>query len=415
MSVQNLRKDVTAPVEVADDGEWNAAVVDLLARGQLAQPDELAAAINAAVHRLGLDVTVYLVDHEQERLWPLPERGKPTPPPLTVEGTVAGRAFTAIRTQHGRADELPYRLWVPMVDGAERLGVGELISRDPGDPERLRRHAEVLLGLVGHLVTAKMPYGDTLRRVRRTRPMAPAGELLLGMLPPQTFSCHRLAVSAVLQPCYEVSGDAYDYAVDGPSARFLVLDAMGRGLAAGLASATALAAVRAARHDGAGLYAMARAADAALIEQFSDLRFVTAVLAELHMDTGVLRYINAGHPPPLLLRHGRAVRSLPGGRRKPLGIDDSAIDVGEEILEPGDRLLVYTDGVVEACSSDGDRFGTERLADLAERCAAAQLPASETLRRLTHTVVRHQAGASADDAVLMLVEWSADAARRTHP
>lgn len=104
---------------------------------------------------------------------------------------------------------------------------------------------------------------------------------------------------------------------------------MGRGLKAGLTCAVALAALRAVRRDGHGLYDMARAVDAALLEQFHDMRFVTGVLAELNLDTGHLRYINAGHPPPLLLRHGRAVRALTGGRRMPMGIDDCTIEVAE--------------------------------------------------------------------------------------
>jgi sigma-B regulation protein RsbU (phosphoserine phosphatase) len=219
----------------------------------------------------------------------------------------------------------------------------------------------------------------------------------------------------VLEPCYDVGGDGFDYAVEAGSAWVMVLDGMGRGLAAGLTCATALAAVRAARRDDRGLYAAARAADEALIEQFPDLRFVTGVLAQLDMDTGGLRYINAGHPAPLLLRGGKAVRSLAGGRRMPLGIEDSAIEVGEETLEPGDRLLLYTDGVVDAYDHGGERFGVERLIDLTERCAAARLPGPETLRRLSHAVMDHQNGPPTDDATLLLVEWSHEASDRTQP
>jgi serine phosphatase RsbU (regulator of sigma subunit) len=302
-----------------------------------------------------------------------------------------------------------------MVDGAERLGVAEVTLPDQPTAAALRHRCEVLVGLVSHLVTVKMPYGDALHRVRRTRPMSAAGELLLAMLPPLTFSCHRLVVSAVLEPCYDVGGDGFDYAVEAGSAWVMVLDGMGRGLTAGLTCATALAAIRAARRDDRGLYAAARAADEALIQQFPDLRFVTGVLAQLDLDAGALRYINAGHPAPLLLRAGKAVRSLAGGRRMPLGIDDSSIEVGEETLEPGDRLLLYTDGVVDADDRDGDRFGLERLIDLTERCAAARLPGPETLRRLSHAVMDHQNGPPTDDATLLLVEWSHEAAERTQP
>ena len=395
---------------------WHAAIVDVLERAKLVQPDGLVAEINAATRPLDVHVSIYLVDHEQERLHALPEGGKPTPPSLPVEGTVAGRAFSSVITQVGAEGDAPYRLWVPMVDGSERLGVAEVIAhRPPEDPAAFRDHCETMIGLVGHLMTVKLPYGDALEIVRRTRPMSPAGELVLRLLPPLTFSTHRMTVSAVLEPTYDVGGDAFDYAVDGPVTQVMVLDAMGRGLAAALTSAAAIAAIRAARRDQRGLHEMARAADAALIEQFPDLRFVTGVLAGLDMDTGVLRYINAGHPPPLLIRRGRVVKTLTGGRRMPLGIDDGAAEVGEEMLEPEDRVLLYTDGVTEATDRGGERFGVQRLTDLAERCMADRLASPETLRRLAHAVLAYLGGRPSDDATLLLLEWSAEAAERSQP
>jgi phosphoserine phosphatase RsbU/P len=394
----------------------HAALVDVLQRAHLCQPDELPTEINAAVSRLGLEITVYLVDYEQHRLWPLTERGKPTADPLSVDGTLAGRAFASVRTMAAGEAARPDRLWVPMIDGSERLGVAEVVLHEvPPDLADLREFCEALVGLVGHLLTVKLPYGDTLEQVRRTQPMTAAAELLLASLPPLTFSCHRLVISAVLEPSYDVGGDAYDYAVDGALAQFMVLDAMGRGMRAGLTCVVAMAAMRTARRENKGLFAIGRAADAALAEHFADQRFVTAVLGELEMDTGRLRYINAGHPAPLLLRHGRAVRALTGGRRMPLGLDDSAIEIAEESLEPGDRLLLYTDGVTEARDNAGELFGTDRLVDLAERSAVDELPAPETLRRLAHSVMQHQGGLPTDDATIMLVEWSEKAAERTQP
>ncbi len=395
---------------------WDEAIVDLLERAKMAQPDQLVGEVNAATRRLGVEITIYLVDHEQEQLWPLPERGKPTPPPLAVEGTAAGRAFTAIETQSA-VDTVMYRLWVPMIDGSERLGVADVIAlHPPADPESFRRSCETLMGLVGHLITVKFPYGDRLHTVRRTRPMSAGSELVLQMLPPLTFSCHRLVVSAVLEPSYDIGGDAYDYAVDDQIARVMVLDAMGRGLSAGLTSAAALAAIRAARRNGDGLVEMARAADEALVAQFPDLRFVTGVLAELDMDAGRLRYLNAGHPAPLLIRGGRVVDTLTGGRRMPIGVADPGAEPEETSLEVGDRLLLYTDGVTEARSRGGDdRFGVDRLVELTERCMAERLPAPETMRRLAHTVLAHQGGRPADDATFLLLEWSHEAAERIQP
>ena len=394
----------------------HAALVDLLQRAHLCQPDELPAEINTAVAPLGLEITVYVVDYEQHRLWPLTERGKPRPEPLSVDGSLAGRAFASVRTMAAGEAGNPDRLWVPMIDGSERLGVAQVVLGEaPPDLADFREFCEALVGLIGHLLTVKLPYGDSIEQVRRTQPMTAAAELLLASLPPLTFSCHRLVVSAVLEPSYDVGGDAYDYAVDGQFAQFMVLDAMGRGMRAALTCVVAMAAMRTARREDKGLHAMVRAADVALDEHFGDQRFITAVLGELEMETGRLRYINAGHPAPLLLRHGKAVRALTGGRRMPLGLDDSVVHVAEETLEPGDRVLLYTDGVTEARDSAGELFGTDRLVDLAERSAVAELPAPETLRRLAHSVMEHQGGLPTDDATILLVEWSEKAAERTQP
>jgi serine phosphatase RsbU (regulator of sigma subunit) len=307
--------------------------------------------------------------------------------------------------------------WVPIVNGTDRLGVIEFTFADAADgaDEPTRRRCETVAGLVGHLVTVTAPKGDFLFHIRRTRPMSAGAELLTQMLPPLTSSCARLTVSGILEPRYDVGGDGYDYAVDGTRARMMIFDGAGRGLRAGLAYTVAVVAIRAARRAGRDLAEQAAAADAALSEQFPDTRFVTAVLLELHLDTGAVRYVNAGHPAPLLLRGGRFIRELPGGRRMPLGVEDTGGTLGEEVLEPGDRLLLYTDGVTEARDAAGDMFGRARLIDHAERHAADGLPAPETVRRLARAVAAHHDGPAADDATLLLAEWSGAAVRRTVP
>jgi phosphoserine phosphatase RsbU/P len=396
---------------------WREAVVDLLERTRLAQPGELATAINQAVRGLGLDMTIYLVDHEQRSLRPLPEPGKPAPEPLPIGTTLAGRVFAAVRAMPVTGGGQPDRLWVPLLDGTERLGVIEVITQGAdvvADPQFLAQ-CNLFAALVGHLITVKVPYGDQLVQVRRNRRMSEASELLWTLLPPLTFACDRMVISAVLEPCYDVGGDGFDYAVDGPYCYLAILDTVGHGLPAGLGTAVALSAMRAARRDGDGLYAIARAADTALVKYIADARFATAVLGQLNLDTGLLRYLNAGHPPPLLLRHGKVIRRLGGGRRLPLGLDDPEIEIAEETLEPGDRLLMFTDGVTEARDRTGRHFGEPRLIELVERHAAAALAAPETLRRICHAALEHYEGPPDDDATLLLLEWSPQAVQRIMP
>jgi hypothetical protein len=384
---------------------WLDALTGVLDRSHLFQPDELAGAVDSAMARLGIRTTIYLVDDEQRALRIVPMGGDPLSEPIPLEGSIPGRVFCLVETTPV-GDESGW--WVPIVNGTDRLGVilfaytGGVIPHD----DLTRRRCETMAGLVGHLITVTEPKGDFLFQVRRARPMSDGAELLSQVLPPLTVSCERLTISAILEPRYDVGGDGYDYAIDGPMARMMIFDGVGHGLKAGLAFTVAVVAIRAARRAGHDLRAQARAADAALLEQFSDARFVTAIIAELNMDTGVLSYINAGHPAPLLLRAGRFIRELPGGRRMPLGLDDGSVPVGEEMLEPGDRLLLYTDGITEARDADGEQFGTARLIDHAERHAAAGLPAPETVRRLAHAVAMFHEGPAKDDATLLLAEWA---------
>lgn len=394
---------------------WHRALADLVSLSHRLPPDQLPVAINTVLRPLGATATTYLVDAEQRDLRPLPEPGRPTPDPLPIDSSLAGRAFTQVEVHAGQGP--PPRLWVPVVNGTDRLGLLEVFPPAGTDlaDEAVRDGCRLVSGLVGHLVSSKSAYGDLLHRTRRSRSMGLSAELLWHLLPPLTFATPDVAVSALLEPCYEVGGDAFDYAVDGGVVRLAMLDGVGHGLPAVLTTSVALAALRAARRAGADLPGLVRAVDGAIAAQWRDARFVTAVLAEFDTRTGLLRYVNAGHPPPVLLRRGRAVRALNGGRRLPLGLPDDRVDVAEIRLEPGDRLLLHTDGVTEARDPAGELFGLPRLADLAERHIGSGLPAPETLRRLSHAVVAHQAGPHRDDATLMLVEWSAVAAASTEP
>jgi hypothetical protein len=378
-------------------------------------PDEVAGLLAERGEALGAqNVTVYLVDHEQYLLVPVPRSGAADRTVLRVDSTLAGRCFRQTALLDAEDGRL---VWVPLLDGMERLGVVQLEFRSADDrvpAEQLNAFA----ALVAELLVVKDAYGDLFARVRRRRPMSLAGEIAWNLLPPLTFGTDRLVIACVLAPAYEIGGDSFDYAVDATTARFAVFDAMGHGLDAGWLATVAIAAYRNARREGADLPGLVEAVDAALAGAFTAGKFVTAILAELDLETGRLRWHNAGHPAPLLLRGGRVVKSLNTQAGLPLALIGSlggTVSVAEEWLEPGDRLLLYTDGVVEARSADGQFFGVRRLADLVAQQDAAGQPAPETMRRLMHAILSHQAGKLRDDATTMLVEWRGGGAERITP
>jgi serine phosphatase RsbU (regulator of sigma subunit) len=156
------------------------------------------------------------------------------------------------------------------------------------------------------------------------------------------------------------------------------------------------------------VYDQVRALDDVVSRSFPENAFVTGVLGELDVTSGRLRYVNAGHPAPLLLRDGRVVRELTGGRRMPFGLDTAGTTVVEEVLQPGDWLALYTDGITEARDATGAWFGEARLVDFLTREIAAGQPPPETVRRLTKAVLEHQGGLLQDDASILLARWTRD-------
>jgi Stage II sporulation protein E (SpoIIE) len=388
---------------------WHAAFSEIINGAHIASADDLVEVIDGAAARLGLSVRLYLVDLAQRQLNPVRAKAGPA---LNVDTTLAGRAFRLVEIIPAEDEQMT--LWMPLLDGTERLGAVRLKLPCESDPDDtwLRNQCWVLTGLIGHLVAGKLPCSDRFHLVRRTRPISMAAELLWHLLPPQTFACPQAVVTAVMEPYDQVGGDGYDYAVDADRAHLAVFDAVGHDLAAGLTTTLAIAATRNARRAGEGLVTAAVRADEAIADQ-QGTQFATALLADLELGTGRLRYLNAGHPAPLLLRHGKMVKTLHSPIRVPLGLGHlapTAPQVGWEQLEPGDRLMLYTDGVTEARDAHGTQFGLDRLVDLAEQHHHDGLPAPETLRRIAHAVLAHQRGHLQDDATLLLFEWTATTA-----
>lgn len=398
-------------MDVVPGNPWAEVFSEILRRTQYSQFDDLMDVVNDITAKLPLHVRCYLVDEEQTQLWPMPQADEGTAAPIAIRGTMAGRTFITLTA----TSALPDTVWLPLLDGTERMGVLEVSGPAAQEPETQQRCRDLSI-LVAHLIAVGTRYADLAHQIRRSRPMSTGSELLQAMLPPLTFTTRRISIAAILQPFYEMSGDAFDYAVDGAYAHFCLVDAIGHGLASANMAATALSAMRSARRDNRGMYAMGRAVDEVLEREFGRSAFVTALLCRLDLESGRLRYINAGHFPPVLFRRNKAVRELEGGRRLPLGLDDSQIEVAEHSLEHEDTLLLYSDGVIEARDGDGEMFGIDRLTAVVEHAMAAALPSAEVMRSAARSVVDFsQDGRLRDDATLMLVQWSRDARTRMRP
>jgi hypothetical protein len=140
----------------------------LLQASHLLAPEDLAATVAAHARMLGAgDTVLYLADYEQTTLLPLPGHGVPERQGLPIQGTLAGRAFRRVEVV-GNAVEHGHRMWVPLLDGVERLGVAELLL--PRSPEGNRQEdIRAFLTLVAELLVTKDAYSDVFARLRRRK------------------------------------------------------------------------------------------------------------------------------------------------------------------------------------------------------------------------------------------------------
>lgn len=205
---------------------------------------------------------------------------------------MAGRAFQHIETvtQLAEPSSQEVRVWLPLLDGTERLGVlGVVVA----SAEALAARGGVLRGrlvrfatLAAELIMTKTMYGDTLVRLRRTKDMSLAAEMQWSLLPPMTFASRTLTIAGGLEPAYQVAGDTIDYAVEGTVARLAILDGMGHGLQSAQLATVAVAAYRNARRSGTALASTVEAMDDAVGKLFDHRAFLTGQIAELDTETG---------------------------------------------------------------------------------------------------------------------------------
>ncbi|MFJ8361918.1 PP2C family protein-serine/threonine phosphatase [Streptomyces sp. NPDC093984] len=376
---------------------------ELIIEAQTALPVELSSLANRCASALGLDnALIYLADLQQRLLIPLDEALKPLP----VDRSSAGWAYRTVSPRVADTDD-GLIVWMPLVDGAERLGV--LAVRTASlDVVRMRR-SRMLAHLFAMLITSKRAYSDWLAARTRTATMLLPAEMLRAFLPPRTVGSRRCVSTAVVEPAYEIAGDAFDHSVVKNVLHTMILDGMGHDLTAGLTTSVAMAAARNARRGGGDLADVVGSVDQALARWLPD-QFCTGVLCRLDAEAGLLRWVNCGHPPPLLIRGERVLAgALDSPPQPPIGLAgtlaSAARQVHETALEPGDCVLLYTDGVVEARDADGAEFGLDRFTDFIIRSSAAGQRPAEVLRLLIHAILDYQRNQLRDDVTILLFEW----------
>jgi serine phosphatase RsbU (regulator of sigma subunit) len=362
------------------------------------------------IRNLGVQECVLLLaDYSETTLEPVPRAsGIVERTSLDIDSSAAGDAYRQQRAVRvgvpASGDAAPESTvtYLPVSMRTERLGVLAVDRRGESETEFLNILDDVAQ-VLAYVLTGARRYTDEFEALRRRRDLGLAAEIQWELLPVLAYELPSFSIAGALEPAYDIGGDTFDYAVSAQMLTVSITDAVGHGLRAAMLSSLAVSAMRNARRSGLTILDQAATANRHLNEQFPHHDFATGLLLQLEVATGNGSVINAGHPPPLLLRDG-AVSTVAFSPDLPMGLKpDTDYRLQAIRLQSGDRLLLLTDGIEEAHDAGGPAFGLDRIADLLS--SHADLAPVEFVRLLTAAVTDYRNGPLSDDATAVCLDW----------
>ena len=224
------------------------------------------------------------------------------------------------------------------------------------------------------------------------------------LMPASLPETPRFHIAGAWQPAGAIGGDCYDIMTFTPDAIGIsIADVAGKGLPAALLMSSLQASVRAFARDSSPPRDVCDNVNRLLCGQMLAGRFATMAYLRMDADRRVIAYANAGHNPPLLVRSSGRIELLTSTGTV-LGVFLDAAYAGAEVaLEPGDRLLLYTDGITELRSDRDEEFGEERLSDALVR--RRHLDAKALHAGLMDELTAFAPNGFQDDATLLVVEF----------
>jgi serine phosphatase RsbU (regulator of sigma subunit) len=322
---------------------------------------------------------------------------------LPLRGTVYERVM---RTQHADIAHVDdgARLIVPVTDRGDAIGVIEMVL--PRYPSRaqvadIRSAAHAL----AYVVIAARRHTDIFEWGQRSTPFALAAEIQRRLLP-ASYTCEagQFSLAGWLEPASSVGGDTFDYTLDRDALQVSISDAVGHQVKAALLATLLVGSLRNGRRKGLDLAGQARNANDALAENAPPGQFVTGQLLRVDLHTGTAQIVNAGHPPPLRLRDGR-VEEVKLTVEAPFGVTPGKDFLLQPFpLEPGDRIIMLTDGMQERNAASLD-VATALV-------ATAALHPREVVHALGDAVLHATGGDLRDDATMVCIDWYGGPPRR---
>ncbi|HVE93832.1 MAG TPA: PP2C family protein-serine/threonine phosphatase [Acidimicrobiales bacterium] len=289
-----------------------------------------------------------------------------------------------------------WQLLVPVTERGDAIGILELsLPHAPGEDEV--SYVESAAHALAFVLIASRRHTDLFEWAQRDTPFSLPAEIQRRLLPSAyTIEGGPFTVAGWLEPAANVGGDTFDYSVDREYLYASLTDAMGHSTAAAVLATLAVGSLRNTRRAIASPAEQASNANRVLLESSSAEQFVTGLVLRIRLADGTGEIVNAGHPPPFLLRNGRASTvELPAD--PPLGIIDMQHSAHRIDLEPGDRLLLVTDGFLERNAVHVDIPST--LEQSVERHPR------EIVRELASNVLSATEGNLRDDAAVLCIDW----------
>jgi serine phosphatase RsbU (regulator of sigma subunit) len=323
-------------------------------------------------------------------------QGEETAVRVPIMGSLPGRALASQAVVlEQEADGT--RAFAPVTNRGEAIGVLELLLREAPDEQVLAEVAFAAHALA-YVVIANRRYTDLFEWGQRSVPLTLAAEIQHRLLP-GSYTCEagQFTLAGWLEPAGNVGGDTFDFALGRDMLHFSMTDAMGHEVAAALLASLMIAGLRNARRAGVGLAEQASLASEGLAENAPGGGFVTGQVGRIDLRTGTAIIVNAGHPLPLRLREGRVDR-VKLHADPPFGtVRGHQYRVQQLPLEPGDRLLFFTDGMLERNTASVD---VEAMV-----ATGAQMHPREAVQHLTQAILEATGGALIDDATAMCLDW----------
>src|SRR6267142_3981251 len=291
----------------------------------------------------------------------------------------------------------------PIISNNEVIGVFDLES------DELNAYSKddlEILGLlasqVAIIIEKVMLHDQMLEKQRLETQLEVARQVQLELLPARDPQLEGFDISAYNFPTEEVSGDYYDWVrIYNDQIGIVIADVSGKGVPAALLMAFLRASLRAATHIGYAPHISMSKVNYLLWESIERNQFVTAFYGILDAANRTLSYSNAGHNPPLLINEEGEPRFIERGGL-PLGMfRDTRYYEYFLSLEPGEMLVLYTDGATEALNPAGEEFGRDRLAEVVK--VGRTLTAREIVASLEREVLKWTDGVGATDDVTFFV------------